>query len=106
MNSDARVPVAQYLRMSSGHQHYSLESQSSAIGMYAESHGFSVIQTYTDAAKTGVVFRERKGLQQLIQDVVQRIAVYKAILVYDVSRWGRFPEKEVVKTARLSGYPE
>ena len=72
MNSDARVPVAQSLRMSSGHQHYSLESQSSAIGMYAESHGFSVIQTYTDAAKTGVVFRERKGLQQLIQDVVQR----------------------------------
>lgn len=94
MNSDARVPVAQYLRMSSGHQHYSLESQSSAIGMYAESHGFSVIQTYTDAAKTGVVFRERKGLQQLIQDVVQRIAVYKAILVYDVSRWGRFQDPD------------
>ena len=52
MNSDARVPVAQYLRMSSGHQHYSLESQSSAIGMYAESHGFSVIQTYTAVSYT------------------------------------------------------
>lgn len=92
MDSNARVPASQYLRMSTEHQRYSLENQSSAIEKYAENHGFSVIQTYSDAARTGVVFRRREGLQQLIQDVVQRAAAYKAILVYDVSRWGRFQD--------------
>ena len=92
MTSNARVPASQYLRMSTEHQRYSLENQSSAIEMYAEKHGFSVIQTYSDAARTGVVFRKRQGLRQLIQDVVQRVAAYKAILVYDVSRWGRFQD--------------
>lgn len=71
---------------------YSLENQASAIEKYAETHGFSVIQTYSDAARSGVVFRRREGLQQLIQDVVKRAVVYKAILVYDVSRWGRFQD--------------
>ena len=92
MDSNARVPASQYLRMSTEHQRYSLENQSSAIEQYAENHGFSVIQTYSDAARTGVVFRRREGLQQLIRDVVQREAAYKAILVYDVSRWGRFQD--------------
>ena len=78
--------------MSTEHQRYSLENQSAAIEKYAENHGFLVIQTYSDAARTGVVFRRREGLQQLIRDVVQRAAAYKAILVYDVSRWGRFQD--------------
>src|SRR5258708_32482555 len=92
MDPNARVPVSQYLRMSTEHQRYSLENQASAIEKYAESHGFSVIHTYSDAARSGVVFRRREGLQQLIQDVVTRAVVYKAILVYDVSRWGRFQD--------------
>jgi DNA invertase Pin-like site-specific DNA recombinase len=92
MDSNARVPASQYLRMSTEHQRYSLENQSAAIEKYAEKHGFSVIQTYSDAARTGVVFRRRDGLRRLIQDVVQRAAAYEAILVYDVSRWGRFQD--------------
>ncbi len=55
------VPAAQYLRMSTDHQQYSLENQSEAIQKYAESHGFTVLRTYSDPAKrdfplrTGVV---------------------------------------------------
>ena len=37
------VPAAQYLRMSTEHQQYSLENQSTAIQTYAESHGFEVV---------------------------------------------------------------
>ncbi len=92
MDSNVRVPVSQYLRMSTEHQRYSLDNQASAIEKYAESHGFSVIQTYSDAARSGVVFRRREGLKQLIQDVVKHDVLYKAILVYDVSRWGRFQD--------------
>jgi DNA invertase Pin-like site-specific DNA recombinase len=92
MDSNAQVPASQYLRMSTEHQRYSLENQSSAIEKYARHHGFSIIQTYSDAARSGVVFRKREGLKQLIQDVVQHTASYKVILVYDVSRWGRFQD--------------
>ena len=94
MNDDTRMPVAQYLRMSTERQHYSLQNQSEVIGRYAQSHGFSLVKTYSDAAKTGVVFRNRRGLQSLIQDVVQGAASYKAVLVYDVSRWGRFQDTD------------
>ena len=88
------IPSAQYLRMSTEHQQYSLENQSLAIRQYAESHGFAVVHTYSDAAKSGVVLRRRLGLRQLIQDVVAGTAPYKAILVYDVSRWGRFQDSD------------
>jgi DNA invertase Pin-like site-specific DNA recombinase len=83
------IPAAQYLRMSTERQEYSIPYQSQAIAKYAESHGFSIVQTYSDAI-TGVVFKKRKGLQKLIQEVVLGRASYKAILVYDVTRWGRF----------------
>jgi len=80
--------------MSTERQEYSVENQSQAVAKYAEHHGFSVVQTYSDPAISGVLLRRRKGLQKLIQDVVQGEASYKAILVYDVSRWGRFQDTD------------
>lgn len=88
------VPAAQYLRMSTEHQQYSLENQSAAIQKYADSHGFEVVLTYSDAAKSGLVLRPRAGLRQLLQDVVAGTAPCRAILVYDVSRWGRFQDTD------------
>jgi DNA invertase Pin-like site-specific DNA recombinase len=89
-----RIPVAQYLRMSTEHQQYSLDNQRIAIRGYAEAHGFCVVQTYTDGAKSGVVLKRRSGLRQLLQDVMGGKPEYKAILVYDVSRWGRFQDAD------------
>jgi DNA invertase Pin-like site-specific DNA recombinase len=94
MRADSLVPAAQYLRMSTEHQQYSLENQSLAIQKYAELHGFDLVQTYTDSAKSGVVLRLRTGLQQLLQDVVRGTSAYRAILVYDVRRWGRFQDTD------------
>ena|SRR5438046_7412552 len=37
---------------------------------YAARHGFTVVQSYADAAKSGVVLRHRHGLRSLIRDVV------------------------------------
>lgn len=88
------IPAAQYLRMSTEHQQYSLENQSAAINKYAESHGFEVIHTYSDAAKSGVVLRRRTGLRDLLRDVVAGTAPFRVILVYDVSRWGRFQDTD------------
>ncbi len=74
------IHAARYLRMSTEHQQYSLENQSSAIQRHAESHGFRIVQTYADAAKTGVVLKRRNGLCQLLQDVVTGNAPYRASL--------------------------
>src|SRR5262245_51668524 len=88
------VPVAQYVRMSTEHQQYSLENQSLAIQRYAEAKGFQVTVTYFDAARSGLVLRSRPGLRRLLQDVVSGNSGYRAILVYDVSRWGRFQDTD------------
>ena len=94
MTANQVVPAAQYLRMSTEHQQYSMENQSTAIQKYAESHGFEVVRTYSDAAKSGIVLTRRTGLQQLLQDAVGGTSGYRAILVYDVSRWGRFQDTD------------
>src|SRR5579863_1849461 len=94
MTTNSNIPAAQYLRMSTERQQYSLENQALAIGKYAELHGFEIVQTYSDAAKSGVVLKYRTGLRQLLQDVVSAVPLYRAILVYDVSRWGRFQDTD------------
>ena len=92
MDTNFPVPAAQYLRMSTEHQQYSLENQRAVIQRYADHGGFVIVQTYSDAAKSGVQLRRRAGLRQLLQDVVTGTVSYKHILVFDVSRWGRFQD--------------
>jgi DNA invertase Pin-like site-specific DNA recombinase len=88
------IPAAEYLRMSTEHQQYSPENQSKAIRRYAEGHGFAVVRTYSDPAKSGLLLKNRRGLRDLLQDVTGGKTDYKAILVYDVSRWGRFQDAD------------
>jgi len=88
------VPAAQYLRMSTEQQQYSLLNQAAAIAKYADLRGFAIVKTYEDAARSGLVLRERPGLRELLKDVVASDVPYKAILVYDVSRWGRFQDSD------------
>ena len=94
MTTNPFTPAAQYLRMSTEHQRYSFDNQSATIHKYAESHAFKVVFTYYDAAKSGLVLKHRTGLRQLLQDVVSGTATFKAVLVYDVSRWGRFQDTD------------
>jgi len=86
------IPAAQYLRMSTEHQQYSLVVQESAIKRYAEEHGFTVVRTYSDGARSGLVLKNRAGLRELLEEVVGKDRNFNAILVYDVSRWGRFQD--------------
>ena len=64
------IPAAQYLRVSTERQEYSLDCQSAGIATYAVEHGFEVCQTYCDQAKSGLGLGRRTGLSQLLQDVV------------------------------------
>ena len=83
-------PAAQYVRMSTEHQRYSTENQAKLIAKYAQERGFEVIRTYADEGKSGLLLANRNGLQQLISDVQGGNAPFVAVLVFDVSRWGRF----------------
>lgn len=84
------VPVAEYIRMSTDHQRYSTENQSAIIRSYAETHSMAVVRTYADEGKSGLNIGGRDALRSLIEDVQSGRAEYQAVLVYDVSRWGRF----------------
>lgn len=88
------IPVAQYVRMSTEHQRYSTENQADVIAKYALKHGMRIIKTYEDSGKSGLNIRGRTGLQQLLHDVQQPSPDFNAILVYDISRWGRFPDPD------------
>src|SRR6185437_4305622 len=90
----ALVPAAQYLRMSTEHQQYSFANQADAMARYATEHGFQIVKTYSDGAKSGVRITNRPGLKQVIKDVVDGNVPFSAILVYDVSRWGRFQDSD------------
>jgi DNA invertase Pin-like site-specific DNA recombinase len=88
------TPAAQYLRMSTNQQRLSIESQAAAIEWYACGHNFKVVQTYQDTGRSGLTLNRREGLKQLLQDVFSNAKAFKAILVYDVSRWGRFQDPD------------
>jgi DNA invertase Pin-like site-specific DNA recombinase len=88
------IPAAQYLRMSTEHQQYSTENQAHCNAQYAQSHGFTITRTYRDSAKSGLGLKGRPGLRELLRDVTEGKTDYKAILVYDVSRWGRFQDTD------------
>jgi predicted site-specific integrase-resolvase len=86
--------AAMYVRMSTDHQKYSTENQADAIREYAARHKMEVVRTYQDAGKSGLKIDGREALQNLISDVQSASADYSAILVLDVTRWGRFQDAD------------
>ena len=84
------IPAAEYVRMSDEAQQYSIENQKDAIREYAAKHGFEIIKTYADVGKSGLTTKHRSGLRALLSDVITGKPNYQAVLIYDVSRWGRF----------------
>jgi DNA invertase Pin-like site-specific DNA recombinase len=94
------ILVAVYVRMSTEHQKYSTENQLDRIKEYAARRGMKIIVVFPDEGKSGLSMKGREGLQRMIAEVESGNAKFKAILVYDVSRWGRFQD------ADESGYYE
>jgi DNA invertase Pin-like site-specific DNA recombinase len=90
----ALIRAAEYVRMSTEHQKYSTENQSEAIRDYAARRGMEIVRTYADAGKSGLRLDGRDALKQLLADVEDGETDFEAILVYDVSRWGRFQDAD------------
>lgn len=88
------VRAAEYVRMSTDLQKYSTENQSEAIRQYAKARGIKIVRTYADAGKSGLKIEGRNALRQLIEDVQAGNTDFTLVLVYDVSRWGRFQDAD------------
>jgi DNA invertase Pin-like site-specific DNA recombinase len=86
--------AAEYVRMSTEHQQYSTLNQSEKIRQYALERGIEIVRTYADEGKSGLRLDGRQALQRLIKDVESGAADFKMIVVYDISRWGRFQDAD------------
>lgn len=103
-NDDAPRPLiraAQYVRMSTEHQQYSTDNQAIAIARYAEKRGYEIVNTYADEGKSGLNIGGRAALQLLLSDIEDGSADFEAVLVYDVSRWGRFQDPDEAASYEL-----
>jgi DNA invertase Pin-like site-specific DNA recombinase len=86
------VRVAAYLRVSTEHQKYSLSRQAAELNAYAAAHGLKIIKRYVDEGRSGRTLQARPALIEMLQTIVQERARFSEVLVYDVSRWGRFED--------------
>lgn len=95
------IRAAQYVRMSTEHQQYSADNQASAIAQYASQRGYEIVSTYSDEGKSGLNIGGRRSLQRLLSDIESGNADFEAVLVYDVSRWGRFQDPDEAASYEL-----
>lgn len=88
------IRVAAYVRMSTEHQQYSTSNQMDVIREYAARRGMEIIKVYSDEGKSGLNIQGRDSLAAMICDVQAGNAEFICILVFDVSRWGRFQDAD------------
>lgn len=99
--------AAAYVRMSSDRQELSIGTQLAAIQAYAEAQDLDLVRIYEDSAKSGLNIANREGMKSLLRDVLDIPRPFEVVLVYDVSRWGRFQDIDAAAyyeyTCRLHG---
>ncbi len=88
------IRAAEYIRMSTDKQVYSIDNQRSFLADYSKSNGIEIVKTYIDGGKSGLNIKGRDALQMLLADVLSGDAEFDIVLVYDVSRWGRFQDTD------------
>ncbi len=86
--------AAMYVRMSTDHQKYSTENQEHAIREYATRRNIQIIEIFADEGKSGLKMEGRDALKRLIDTVQTGKCEFNAILVLDVTRWGRFQDAD------------
>jgi DNA invertase Pin-like site-specific DNA recombinase len=92
--SEQLVRAAQYVRMSTENQRFSIDNQKTVIAEYARARGYDIVRTYADPGKSGLSLKGRHALRRLLADALNPDRDFEAILVLDVSRWGRFQDPD------------
>lgn len=81
-----------YVRASTEHQNYSTSHQEAALRVYAAEYGFDIVDVFRDEGRSGLTLAGRAGLLALFECIRSGLAEFTTVLVYDVSRWGRFQD--------------
>lgn len=88
------LDAAQYLRMSTEHQRYSLDNQRELVARYADANGFRIVRSFEDDGRSGLTLKGRPGLKALLAHALGSDRDFETVLVVDVSRWGRFQDPD------------
>lgn len=83
-----------YVRMSTEHQQYSTQNQEDVLRAYAKSRDILITRMFSDGGKSGLNIKGRDALQELMTIIINGNPDFSAILVYDISRWGRFQDTD------------
>jgi DNA invertase Pin-like site-specific DNA recombinase len=78
--------------MSTAEQELSPQLQEAFLRRYADAHAMQVVRVYADEGCSGLVLAGRAGLKALLADVAAERSDFAVLLVYDVSRWGRYQD--------------
>lgn len=84
--------AAAYVRTSTDQQKYSLENQIAAIEAFCAAARMELVQIFADVGKSGVTLAGRPGMRSLFDTIESGAAEFEAVVVFDVSRWGRFQD--------------
>ena len=87
------ISAAAYVRTATENQ-ASTSNQMDAIKKYAERRGIQIVKEYYDTGKSGLSAQGRESLAEMTRDVQNGPINFSAILLYDVSRWGRFQDAD------------
>ena len=93
-NETLRNRAAAYVRMSTDHQQYSTINQMDFIREDARHRGLEIVKMFSDEGKSGLNFEGRDALKAMIAEIEAGQANYCCILVYDVSRGGRYQDPD------------
>ena len=96
------IRAAQYVRMSTDHQRYSIETQAAVIAAHAQLHKLSIVRTYRDEGESGLKIKNRMGLTELIEDVRSGRADFGHVLVFDAVVGGAFRTSTRARTTSSS----
>lgn len=87
-----KIPAVAYLRMSTDAQDYSIPAQKTALLSYAKARDMQILHWFMDEGMSGLTLKGRVGLQSLLAAALTEDRGFDVVLVYDVSRWGRFQD--------------
>src|SRR5258706_13418676 len=82
--------AAQYVRMSTDYQRYSIENQAAVIAAYAQAHDLSIVQTYRDEGESRLKLKNRPGLilyvpktqtRRMVETTLEAVALCGASLL-------------------------
>jgi DNA invertase Pin-like site-specific DNA recombinase len=83
-----------YLRCSTDKQDQSIPDQRKAIQEYAEKNGLIISEWFADEGRSGTGTEKRDEFNRMIKLIEKGENDFNYILVYDISRWGRFPDDD------------